>query len=169
MSDRNPNAGQADFNRFVENTVSPNMARYGFGMLLDYNIQYEHLTDVINKNDLLILPYETLKNAPGTFLKIILQRLDTPEERIKIICDATAGTKTNVRSGQGNKSWKLREKPSRFKKRLIPQWLLKKRTQKIELSQDIKKLINRAYSNGNQKLAAKTDLDIDKYGYINFE
>jgi hypothetical protein len=169
ISDRLQNPGQSDFEKFVQEVASPRKSRYGFGMLLDYNILYDHLIEVSGNDNLLILPYELLKDTPGTFLNLILQNLDTPEDKVKSICTSTTNKKANVRSEQENEVWKLRDTHNRKVKRLLHRWLLQEKNQTIEITPDLKNIIHRAYSIGNQKLAAKTDLALEQYGYIRFE
>lgn len=168
MSDRNPEAGQSDFEKFIKKTAAPDKTRYGFGMLLDYVTFYENLCEVINKSDLLILPYEKLKYESEAFLNELLQYLHAPKDKIQAICNSTSDKKANARSGQEKETWKLRNDKNRKVRRLIRRWLYKKHSKAIEITPEIKRLINTSYSDSNHKLIDKTGISLEQYGYVGF-
>jgi len=164
MSDRNPVAGQADFERLVREVTSPHLSRYSFGMLLDYYILYNHLTEANGEDRVSILPYEVLKNYPAEFLQVLLKKLDTPRETIESICSETSGTMANVRSEQG--VWHLRQRRSFLSRLPLLRQFFDRQKQSIELKPDITRKILDTYSAGNYKLAAKANLDLNHYGYF---
>ncbi|MDO8860415.1 hypothetical protein Q6D67_01785 [Haliea sp. E1-2-M8] len=167
MSDRNPIAGQADFECLVREVTSPQFARYEFGMLLDFSVIYDQLREVVGTGNLLMLPYELLRKSPEVFLPTLLERLDTPSDKIAEIVRLTRGTTANVRSEQG--IWRLR--PPAVRKIggfALPNWSFGKREHTIELTSDISRSILSAYSMSNQALAAKIGVDLDDHGYFDF-
>lgn len=164
MSDRNPIAGQVDFERLVQEVTLPQLARYEFGMLLDYGVIHDRLLEVVEAENLLILPYELLGKSPQTFLQTLLERLDTPFAKIEEIVRLTQGTTANVRSDQG--VWRLRPLPVRRIAGVpLPEWASRRREQIIQLTPDISDRVHTAYSTSNQSLAAKTGVDLKKHGY----
>lgn len=164
MSDRNPSAGQDDFERLVREVTSPRLARYEFGMLLDYGVIYDRLREVVEPENLLVLPYELLGQSPQSFLQTMLQRLDTPSGQIAEIIRLTRGTTANVRSEQG--AWRLRPLPVRRIAGVpLPGWASGRREQIIELTPDISDRIHTAYSASNQSLAARTGVNLQEHGY----
>lgn len=168
MSDRNPIAGQADFERLVREVTSPNLARYEFGMLLDYGAIYDRLRQVIDSQDLLVLPYELLRQSPQLFLRTFLEGLNTPSDKVAEIVRLTKGTTANVRSEQG--VWKLRAPPARKIAGVrLPGQVFGKREQTIELTSDISDRILKAYAASNQTLAAKTGVNLGDHGYFDFD
>lgn len=164
VSDRNPQAGQDDFKKLIRNITSPHRFRYGFGMLLDYNELYDHLSDVYGKNNLLMLPYEELKQSPATFLKSLLGKLETPDETIERIISETSGTRVNVRSEQG--VWKLRKKRKRIAGIPLPAWLFNRNDKNIKLMPEYTEQVFKSYSAGNRELATKLGLNLEEYGYF---
>jgi len=163
MSDRNPQAGQEDFRKLIRNITSPHRFRYGLGMLLDYNELYDQLSDAYGEKNLLMLPYEELKQSPATFLESLLGRLKTPFETIERILSETSGTKANVRSEQG--VWQLREKRKSIAGIPLPKWVLNNQ-KSIKLMPEHTQQIFKCYSAGNRELALKTGLDLEQYGYF---
>lgn len=167
MSDRNPRAGQADFERLVREVTSPQLARYQFGMLLDYGVIYDRLRQVIDAESLLMLPYELLRQSPQIFLQTLLERLNTPSGRIAEIVRLTEGTTANVRSEHG--LWRLRVPAARRIAGVrLPAWRFGIREQTIKLTSDISGRILNAYSASNQSLAAETGVDLSEHGYFDF-
>lgn len=164
MSDRNPKAGQADFERLVEEVCSPYLSRYSFGMLLDYCILYDHLVESDGTDGVFFLPYEMLKNSPAEFLQVLLTKLATPSEIIESICNETSGTMANVRSEQG--VWHLRRRRSPFYSLPLLRGFSNTQKQTIELKPDITRKILNTYSAGNHELANKTNLDLNRLGYF---
>lgn len=167
ISDQNPGAGQTGFNGLIRKVTSARESRYQFGMLLDYNLLYNHLAAVTGAENLIVLPYEALKESPRMFLQSLLAGLDTPADKIEEICDETSGTVANVRSEQG--VWYLRQRRTRIAGLPLPRWLLRTRKQTIKVTLEIKGRIRETYSTGNQKLASQTDLDLRQYGYFDFD
>ncbi len=100
VSDRNPDASQADFEVYVRQTLSPTSGRYGFGMLLDYAALVEHVSDVVGEENILVLPYEMLSQDPSAFLNCVSSFVGGATET------ATAGRRQNVRS-RGEDVWAL--------------------------------------------------------------
>lgn len=167
MSDRNPIAGQADFERLVREVTSPGLARYEFGMLLDYGVIHDRLLQVVKAEDLLILPYELLGKSPQAFLQTLLEKLDTPSGKIAEIVRLTQGTTANVRSDQG--VWRLRARPARKIAGFpLPGWSSGKREQTIELTSEISHRIHNAYATSNRSLAEKIDVDLNDHGYFDY-
>lgn len=168
MSDRISKPEQTDFERLIREIASPRESRFGFGMLLDHNVLYDHLVDVVGKDSLLILPYEMLEESPEGFLNLLLQKLNTPSNKIKEIYEMESESKANVRSGQEQLTWRLRRKISRLRRLPLVRWIINnKKAKTIRLTSEISQKINDTYSEGNQALAEKTNLDLCRYGYIN--
>lgn len=167
MSDRNPIAGQADFERLVREATSPQLARHAFGMILDCNAIYDRLRGAVGEDSLLMLPYELLGKSPEMFLQALLERLQTPPSKIAEIVRLTQGTAENVRSEQG--VWRLRPRPVRKVAGFtLPEWGFWKRERTIELTADISGRIRNAYATGNKTLASKIDVDLNDHGYFDF-
>jgi len=89
ISDKKSRAGQDDFERLIGEVTSPRHSRYKFGMLLDYNVLYEQLANVSRTDNLVMLPYENLRESPDLFLQHLLLSLDTPYSKIDEICKKT--------------------------------------------------------------------------------
>lgn len=167
MSEQNPRASQADFERLILEVTSVQESRYQFGMLLDFSVLYDYLAAVSGTENLILLPYEALKKSPHTFLQSLLEGLDMPADKIEEICDETSGTVANVRSEQGE--WHLRQRRPRIAGLPLPRWLLSIRKKTIKVTPDIKERVRETYSAGNQKLASQTGLDLKQYGYFDFD
>lgn len=167
MSDRNPIAGQPDFERLVREVTSPQLARYGFGMLLDFSVIRDQLEAVVGTEGLMMLPYELLKKSPHTFLQKLLEGLSTPSCKIEEITRLTSGTTANVRSEED--VWRLRPRPARqiagFR---LPNWSRGKRRRTVELTPALVDRIRSAYSDGNRTLATGTGINLEEYGYFDF-
>ncbi|WP_340106380.1 hypothetical protein [Rhodohalobacter sp. 8-1] len=164
MSDRNPQAGQEDFKKLIRNITSPYRFRYGFGMLLEYNELYDQLSDAYGDSNLLMLPYEELKQTPAAFLESLLGRLGTPSETIEHILDETSGTKKNVRSEQD--VWQLRNKRKRVAGIPLPKWIFTGGEKTIKLMPEYTQQVFECYSAGNRELALKTGLNLEEHGYF---
>ncbi|GAA3945685.1 hypothetical protein [Allohahella marinimesophila] len=167
MSDRNPNPGQADFERLVHDVTSPRVSRYGFGMLLDYSELHNQLVEVVGPEGLLMLPYELLQDSPDLLLHSMLETLETPAEKMRDIISGTLGTTANVRSQDG--VWRLRRhRVRRLAGVPLCSWPLKPRAKTIELTPEIARQVREAYAVGNRELADSTAVDLGKYGYFDF-
>ena len=167
MSDRNPIAGQSDFERLVEEVCSPHLARYGFGMLLDFSVIADQLEAVAGTEGLMILPHELLKHSPHAFLQKLLDALNTPCSKIREIESLTLGTTANVRSDEG--VWRLRPKPApNIAGFRLPNWLMGARKQTVELTPAIADRLRYAYAAGNERLATGTGIDLEEFGYFDF-
>jgi len=164
MSDRNPGASQTGFNGLIRKVTSARESRYQFGMLLDYSALYDHLAEVSGAENLILLPYEALNKSPRIFLQSLLTKLDTPDDKIEEICNGTSATAANVRSNQG--VWYLQQKRTRIAGIPLPGWLLGNSKKTIKVTPDIEDRIRETYSESNQKLASRTGLDLEQYGYF---
>lgn len=167
ISGQNPRASQSGFEGLARKITSVRESRYQFGMLLDYSVLYHHLAEVSGEKNLILLPYELLNESPHSFLQSLLTGLDTPADRIEEICNETSGTVANVRSKKG--AWHLRQRRAKFAGLPLPRWLLNRRKKTIEVTPAIKDRIRKTYSAGNQKLDFRTSLNLDQFGYINFD
>lgn len=167
MSDRNPNAGQADFERLVNEVTSASLGRYGFGMLLDFCTITDHLENAVGDDGLTTLPYELLKTSPRAFLFQLLGSLNTPSHKIREIVERTPGTAANVRSEKG--IWRLRPRSARQIAGVrLPNWSWGRGNHTIELTPALVKKICDAYSAGNHALAANKGIDLEEHGYFDF-
>lgn len=168
MSDRNPKAGQIDFERLVRAVSSPKLDRFGFGMLLDYHCVYTELIDTLGEDNVLVLPYEQLKDDVTNFLYPILHYLGTPAEKIREIHTVAATTVTNASSAQG--VWHLRRRPVRMGRRslFLPGLNRWKAPGTIRLTPDLQQSVSQAYAPSNRALARDSNIDLERYGYFSF-
>lgn len=160
MSDRNPDAGQADFERFLYDITSPRRSRYSFGTLLDFGSLYATLAEALGPADVTVLPYEHLQESPSDFLDKLATALDAPD---RAALEAATATSANVRS-EGN-IWKLRQKPgtSSIFRRKLP--LGRNAEPNIELTPDLSLLVRNCYLKENVTFIRLTGIDLNQLGY----
>ncbi len=164
VSDRNPQAGQRDFEGLLNDVTSPQRSRYGFGALLDYGSLYQAITATVGSEDVLVWPFEHVQEDAAGFLQTLLPSLNTPADEIQAICDAAAGSDANVRSA--GQIWRLRHTPSRLR-RMASKFLPSRRGPgTIELTDSLSRKVLQAYAAENHKISDRTGLDLRRYGYF---
>lgn len=167
MSDRNPSASQADFERAARSVLSPFETRYRLGMLMDYAALHEVLTGTLGRDRVLMLPFERLAAAPDAFHRSIARFLGVPAPQFG---GAVATADRNARSA-GAGTWQvrpLRPAAGRMSRlRSLPQRLAAGRRERtITLTPDLSAAMLSAYRDSNTRLAAALGVDLAAFGYF---
>lgn len=166
VSDRNPKAGQGDFERLVHEVTSPRLARYGFGTLLDYEALHEALVGAVGPENVLPFVHEDLQEDQGGTLGSLLGHLGLPQARIGEVAREVAGGTRNVRSSQD--AWRLRAAPRRIRGVRIP-GLPPAAPGRIVLTPEISKAVLEAYARSNEAFATAAGLNLRRHGYVPYD
>jgi hypothetical protein len=184
-SDRILPASQQHFEERVAYYLDPARGYYKDGIVLDYSMLHEQLTQAVGHDKVLMLPYELLLNAPNTFFERLLDFLDAeerfPRDRLS---DLMTTTERNVRS-RSDRTWALRPRTMqdlpfsallthRFVKQLAQPLVNQaahvfgtRREKVITLTPELRKRIIERYEDSNRQLDKTNKYDLKKYGYVN--
>ncbi|WP_292294451.1 hypothetical protein [Marivita sp.] len=164
MSDRNPRAGQENFERLLSDVISPQFSRYAFGSLLDFGSLYQNLASVMGSENIMVWPYEQVKEDALGFLRSLLPVLNTPAADAQATYEAASGSKANVRSA--GQTWTLRPNGNRLS-RLRSRFSSRKASPAtINLTNDLSQRVLQAYAAQNHRFSEATGVDLRKYGYF---
>lgn len=169
ISDRNPHASQTNFEEALDRLLDPAQGRYMLGMLLDYASLHRALAGALGEGNVLMAPYEELKEVPERFIDRLSAFLETPLPTPSAT-DEGSGER-NVRSC-GATRWKIQPFGNRSGRRariaarvrsLHPHF---RRRAAIELTPELSDRMLTAYAASNRALAETLDLDLRQYGYL---
>ena len=182
LSDRRLGASQRDFENKVRRTIGGNY--YQRGVQSEYDSLWQSLTDVLGEENVLLLPYELMKQDLPDFLKrcfIFLKRQDKGERVIEQLLSGKDNERKNVRSVSSN-TWALRKRTMRNAKtvrlrpgrlfnalglptRIALRWPDLAREDEIRLTPSLSREIMQKYEQSNRAFAAHIDMDLSPYGY----
>ncbi|MFW5642331.1 MAG: hypothetical protein ACOCY0_06160 [Roseicyclus sp.] len=170
ISDRNPDAGQKDFEAAVGRLVDPERGGRRFGRLLRYDGLRAALVDALGAGNVLVCVYETMRETPDAFAADLATFLGRPVP----LPARGAGSGSNVRN-VGGRSWALRRYDRRAAgenartaaqaARATLRRLRPGAPGSIELTPELSERILTAYRASNLRLARDIDADLARYGY----
>lgn len=182
-SERRLGASQRDFEERARQEIGADY--YQRGVRLEYDLLWQSLTDVLGEENVLLLPYELMKNDLPDFLErwfIFLERQDEGDRVIEQLLSGKGNNRKNVRSVSSN-TWALRKRTTRNAKavvRLRPgrlfnalglpmrvalRWPDLSREDEIRLTPSLSREIMQNYEKSNRAFAAHIDMDLSPYGY----
>ena len=182
VSDRRLGASQRDFENWTRQWISDNY--YRKGVRFEYDLLWQSLTDVLGEENVLLLPYELMKQDLPDFLKrcfIFLKRQDEGKRVTEQLLSGEDSAPKNARSTSSN-TWALRRRTTRNAKvvRLRPsrmfnalglpmrvalRWPDLAREDNICLTPSLSREIMQKYEKSNRAFAAHIDMDLSPYGY----
>jgi len=182
ISDRRVGASQSDFEARMRRKIEN---YYKSGVTLDYARLRRALMGVIGSENVLLLPYELMKESLPDFLERWFQFLGRPEEGGRVTEEIEADSEDtkarNVRSSSED-TWALRERTLRGVKTIqlrpgrlfgalgllteVPlRWPDFEREDKIRLTPSLKWEIMNTYEESNRILAEHIEMDLGRYDY----
>lgn len=187
ISDSRIGASQRDFENWVRQRIRGDYYRsdyYRSGVKYEYDLLWQSLTDVLGKENVLILPYELMKQDLEDFLERCFVFMERESESERIIGQLMADKKEsreNVRSVSKN-NWALRKcaKPNTKTFRLRPGRLVNAlglparialpwpdfaRGDVIRLAPSLEHEIMQTYEESNRNLAKHIEIDLSAYNY----
>lgn len=196
VSDRCVGASQRDFEKRVRSILSPNDNYYGHsdpshmfnlrGVSLDYKMLYDLVAEAVGKENVLLSPYEQMKDDVSGFLRTWLDFMEVPEaETTSLLHEVATKPETSKRNVRSKREgvWALRKrgdmddahiqlKPGRlyskmgWSGRIYFRWPDLNRDKEIMLTPQLKKEILSTYESSNRQLAETVGLDLAQYGYF---
>ena len=175
-------ASQKSFERWVQYLLHQPVGYYlGGGMKLDYFSRWEKVTQAVSRDNVLLLPFELLKEDSSTFLRRWLGFLEVEEvdRVVDSLSQSSREQRLNVRS-KSESVWALQDpirtglrlRPARvFRELGLPtrmprQWPDFNRDGHIHLTSDLRAEIVEAYADSNRMLDNRIPhLDLKKYNY----
>jgi len=185
ISDRRVGASQADFEQRVDSLIGTRSAYYrtGSGSAFDYEQLLRALRDAVGAQNVLLLPYELMRNDMEAFLSEWFAFLGLPNEGKSVIqaVKSVSGSKQNVRSTSDN-TWRIRERTERdvpfiwlrpgrvfsalgLPNKLLLRWPDFKRESEIRLTEELRNKIMDRYRESNRALERAIGMDLSQYGY----
>ncbi len=175
-----PDAGQQHFEAWVHDFLESRKGYWINGVTLDYDLTCCVLAEVVGSQDLLILPYELLRQDPRRFLGHWVSFMGMSDRSSGILTRITESGhlgRSNVRS-QGDGRWELRPKidrsstwgrvrrkaggiAARVAKAAVPG----RKPPSIRLTEALSSRILSAYAGSNQTLESRVGLDLQAHGY----
>jgi len=194
ISNRIKNASQKNFEDFVNYIVDYKRGYYYEGISINYNILYDVVCDAIGKNNVLMIPYETFKHRPESFVNEWFNFMGKDMPKAENIIENTK-RKYRKRSIDKNtykiskssfdvyKKFRLHENwylDTLFGKITFPKYITLdpkyyterlfgwswSRDNYIRINKDIKSKIKNRFSKSNKVLNSKIEYNLDKYNYI---
>lgn len=175
-----PEAGQRHFEKWVDEFLDPRDGYWGNGTTLDYDLVERVLSRVVATDDILILPYELLRDEPLLFMErwLDFMRLSRQAPEISARLRSPASTdRRNVRSRvQG--SWELRPpayertnwgrvkgRVRRVATRATRAAGLRGRPRSIRLTPAVSSKVLAVFGESNRALSDRLGLRLETYGY----
>jgi hypothetical protein len=177
-----PRASQEDFEEWVDSVLDPGRDYWSNGVVLDYAL-LRHLTvEVVGPENLLVLPYELMKEDPTRFLGLWFSFMRVPDPPAAVLQAAggLASPGANVRS-TGASTWALRPRAPSSGEDTPPWRELTSKTmdlprkagrrwlglgKEIRLTPALQRAILDGYRDANARFVAATGLDLASYGYV---
>lgn len=180
-SDRILHASQAHFEERLDYYLDPSRGYLADGIVLDYAVLRTQLVQAVGAENLLMLPYELLKNDPLSFLERIIDFLDPRtncrRDRIRNLVREEA---KNVRSNSED-TWRLRPRTMRdvplpaslpgkmvrlLKRSIRALSRLGRRDRSIRLTPALRERVLARFAASNRRLERHLPVRLDPYGYI---
>lgn len=152
-SNHRENPCQMNFQEHVSALLDPHRRLYADGIVLDYHAVGRGLMDALGEENVLILPYEMMKEDPTDFFASWVDFLDLPEDdgdRLQSLTEQSPLRARNARALGGNR-WAIYED---------------EREQEIELTGNLSKQILATFRESNERLDDMMSIDLKKYGYF---
>lgn len=184
-SHRRYGASQNDFESWIKMITNRSVNWFSEGVGSNYWILYRLMVDVFGKENVLMVPYELMKDNAQNYLKIIYEYMNVDVEEInrinEVVNDKNISGPVNVRS-VGDATWLLRDmriegvKPIRLRpRRLFDALGLPReiyldhvdlvRKRKIVLTPELSGMVIEKYSESNRLLDESVKINLNKYGY----
>lgn len=180
-SDRWPEASQRHFEEWTAGLLDPRREYYRNGVVLDYNLLHTLLTETLGVGNILLLPYELMRDDLGEFMRRWFEFLKVSDPGFECLVQNQHRGERNVRS-TGAQRWSIRPrtqagvatiplKPWRLFNALnlpteIPlRWPDFRRGDNILLTQGLANRIREAYAESNRKLASRIEMDLAEFDY----
>lgn len=180
-SDRWPGASQQHFEAWVSELLDPEREYYRNGIILDYGLLYSLLAEALGEGNILLLPYELMRDDFEEFMRRWFEFLKILDPGLDWLARIQHDGERNVRS-TGRQSWSIRPRtkagvatvpmrPWRLFNALnlptgIPlRWPDFRRGDKILLTPELADRIRNTYADSNKQLARKIAMDLAKFDY----
>lgn len=171
-------ASQGNFERWARHLTGDRAGFYlGGGQKLNYYLWWKSIVEVLGETNVLLLPFELLRESTSRFLKRWLEFLGA--ERAVPIANTLSDTKAKNRRSASDVKWdvsppirKLNLHPSRILKAfglptsLPARWPDFQRGEEIHLTRELSEEILGVYEKGNRRLDNQgLGLNLENYGY----
>lgn len=171
-------ASQENFERWALHLTNDRAGFYlGGGQKLSYYLWYESIVEALGETNVLLLPFELLRESTSGFLKRWLKFLGV--ESAVSIANSLSDTRAKNRRSGSDLKWdisppirKLNLRPSRvFKAFGLPtslpaRWPDFQRDEEIRLTRELSQETLRSYEEENRRLDNQgLDLNLKEYGY----
>lgn len=183
-SDRLKKASQIHFEERIRYTLSRSAGYYADGIVLDYDRLYRQLSETVGARNLMMVPFEWLRDDQEGFLssvsQFVLDRGEGYSGTVEEVLNSSENQRKNVRSVSKNK-WELRQnfknvpkirlRPGRlfsalgFPSKILLSKKAWKKPEVIVLKDSLRKEILNVYKESNSTLADKLGMDLSRYGY----
>jgi hypothetical protein len=181
VSDRCVGASQFDFEEDTRRRIGAGY--YKEGIHFDYDLLRQKLVEVVGEENVLMLPYELMKEDLRDFLGRWFDFLGRPREGGQIIerLEESDAKARNVRSSS-EKTWGLRDRTLRgantirlrpvgvfarlgFPTEIALRWPDFEREDDIRLTPQLEQEIMSTYEESNRAFAKAIDMDLSRYNY----
>ena len=153
------NPRQEDFRDHVHALLEPRRRLYEDGIVLDYNAVTRGLYRALGEDNVLVLPFEMMKEEPTDFFvrwATFLSLSDDDIYRLKSFTERSDLTPMNVRSLTDNR-WHIR--------REVAHLAHTGKDNFIKMTDDLSHQILSAYQTVNETLDDLIEVDLQSYGY----
>lgn len=180
MSDQRPDASQEHFEAYVRKRIDPSRYYYAYGVRFDYHLLYQSLTDVLGEENVLMRPYEEMKEDQDAFLERWFSFLRITEEGATIRTELARSQpeRRNVRSTSED-TWTLASlrawnvdlpAPSLLQSVGAPTTLPLgrldwRRPREIRLTDQLRREVREVYGESNRALADAIGTDLSPFRY----
>jgi hypothetical protein len=180
-SDRILHASQGHFEERIDYYLDPSRGYLADGIVLDYMLLRRQLVAAVGADNVLMLPYELLEQAPCAYLERIIDFLDAKgDNRWERIRGLLRREEKNVRSSADD-TWRLRPRtmrdiplpPSlpRRMSRLVKRAVravsrLGRRGRSIRLTPALRERVLARFGPSNRRLERHLPVQLAKYGYV---
>jgi hypothetical protein len=187
-SARRSGASQSDFERWLEGLITMDTTYlrnnyHGRGISRNYNLLWDAMASAVGEENVLMIPYELMKNDLSEFFGSWLSFMDIGETKNSILKKVKKVDikKRNKRSTCKN-TWQIRERanmglatlnlrPSRLFQYIgLPtkvslRWPDLDRENEIRLTSELRRRVMSFYEKSNENLDKKIDFDLEKHNY----
>lgn len=153
-SNHRENPCQTNFREHVHTLLDPHRRLYEDGIVLDYHAVGRGLMDALGEQNVLILPYEMMKEDLADFFDHWIDFLDLPEndaDRLQSLIERSNFKARNARGLSGNR-WSIYESGAEEKR-------------EIKLTEELSQQIMTPFRELNQRLDGMLEADLEGYGY----
>lgn len=154
-SNHRENPCQMDFQEHVSALLDPHRRLYEDGIVLDYHAVSRGLMDALGEENVLILPYEMMKEDPSNFFGNWVDFLDLSEDdsdQLQSLTEQFPLRTRNARALRGDR-WAINENE-------------KGGGEEIELTKNLSNQILETFRRPNKRLNNMINTDLKRYGYF---